>query len=189
MWELIKMKKILGLVILMAGLLIAVTASSANFAYFHADRNVHIQIVPDDNELIDLEPLQPYAYISDNGMLVVDLSHNNVNWEEGFGEGVSPNSTYVFEEVFGVSNHLWEETPICMNITYSGSGGILFFEGDYVSGTTVGATNLYVTVQPGEVVKIGMIINSTDMDAGTSLNGNLGFYATAGVCGAPQGPQ
>ncbi len=181
------MKKILGLVILMAGLLIAVTASSANFAYFNADRTVHIQIVPDDNELIDLEPLQPYAYINSNGMLVIDLSDANANWEEGFGEGVSPNSTYVFEEVFGVSNHLWEETPICMNITYSGSGGILFFEGDYVSGTTVGATNLYVTVQPGEVVRIGMIINSTDMDAGTSLDGNIAFYATAGACNV--GPQ
>ena len=181
------MKKVIGLFVLIAGLLIAVTASSANFAYFEADRNVHIQIVPDDNELIDLEPLQPYAYINSNGMLVIDLSDANDNWEEGFGEGVSPNSTYVFEEVFGVSNHLWEETPICMNITYSGSGGILFFEGDYIPGTTTGATNLYVTIQPGDVARIGMIITSDNLDAGTSLDGNIAFYATAGACNV--GPQ
>ncbi|WP_457752232.1 DUF1102 domain-containing protein [Thermococcus sp.] len=180
------MKKILGLVILMAGLLIAVTASSANFAYFHADRTAHIQVVPDDNELIDLEPLQPYAYINENGMLVVDLSHNNANWEDGFGEGVSPNSTYVFEEVFGVSNHLWEETPICMNVTYSGNGGVLFFTDNYVPGETTGKTNLYMTVQPGEVVKVGMIINSNDIDAGSAINGNIAFYATAGACEGPQ---
>ncbi len=180
------MKKVFGLVILMAGLLIAVTASSANFAYFKADRNVHIQIVPDDNELIDLEPLQPYAYINSNGMLVIDLSDANANWQEGYGRGVSPNSTYVFEEVFGVSNHLWEETPICMNITYSGSGGISFFEGDYVPGQTTGATNLYVTVMPGDVVRIGMIIDSANIDAGNELDGNIAFYATAGTCGGTQ---
>jgi len=176
------MKKVLGLVVLLAGLLIAVTASSANFAYFHADRNLHIQIVPDDNELIDLEPLQPYAYINSNGMLVIDLSHNNANWHEGLGQGVSPNSTYVFEEVFGVTNHLWEKTPICMRITYSGNGTVLFFTGDYIPGETTGATELYATVNPGDVVRVGMIIDSANVDAGNYLNGNIAFYATAGAC-------
>ncbi|ASJ03881.1 DUF1102 domain-containing protein [Thermococcus barossii] len=181
------MRKILGLFALMAGLLIAVAASSANFAYFEADRNVHIQIVPDDNELIDLRPIQPYAYINENGMLVIDLSHNNGNWEEGFGEGVSPNSTYVFEEVFGVSNDLWEQTPICMHITYTGDGGVLFFEGDYVPDQTVGATTLNVTVMPGDVVRIGMIIDSTGISAPDSLDGQIQFYAEAGEC--EEGPQ
>ncbi|WP_148882845.1 DUF1102 domain-containing protein [Thermococcus aciditolerans] len=176
------MKKIIGLFVLIAGLLIAVTASSANFAYFEADRNVHIQIVPDDNELIDLRPIQPYAYINDNGMLVIDLSHNNPNWQEGFGEGVSPNSTYVFEEVFGVSNDLWEGIPICMEITYSGGDEVTFFEGDYVPGQTVGTSSLTLTVMPGEVVKIGMIINTTGISAPDSLDGQIQFYAEAGEC-------
>jgi hypothetical protein len=175
------MKKILGLVILMAGLLIAVTASSANFAYFHADRNVHIQVVPDDNELIDLEPLQPYAYINENGMLVIDLSDANSNWEDSFGTGVSPNSTYVFEEIFGVSNHLWEGTPICMQITYSGGNAVSFFEGDYTP-ETIGSDSLEVTVMPGDVVRIGMIIDSTGINADNTIDGNIAFYATAGEC-------
>ncbi|NJE30407.1 DUF1102 domain-containing protein [Thermococcus sp. 18S1] len=176
------MKKIIGLFVLIAGLLIAVTASSANFAYFEADRNVHIQIVPDDNELIDLRPIQPYAYITDNGMLVIDLSHNNGNWQEGYGEGVSPNSTYVFEEVFGVSNDLWEQTPICMEITYSGGDEVTFFEGDYVPGQTVGSDHLFVTIMPGDVVRIGMIINTTGVSAPDSLDGQIQFYAVAGEC-------
>ena len=175
------MKKIIGVFVLIAGLLIAVTASSANFAYFEADRNVHIQIVPDDNELIDLRPIQPYAYINDNGMLVVDMSHNNPNWMDGFGEGVSPNSTYVFEEVFGVSNDLWEQTPICMHITYSGAEGVTFFEGDYTN-TTVGQSSLDVTVTPNNVVRIGMIINTYGTSVPDSLDGQIQFYAEAGAC-------
>ncbi len=176
-----EMRKIIGLFVLMAGLLVAVAASSANFAYFEADRDVHIAVVPDDTELIDLRPLQPYAYINDNGMLVIDLSHNNPNWQEGFGEDISPDSTYVFEEVFGVSNDLWEQTPICMHLTYSGNEGVLFFVGDYTN-TTVGSTSLYFTVMPGEVVKIGMILNGFNYSAGDEINGQAQFYAEAGEC-------
>lgn len=187
------MRKILGLLALMMGLLVAVAASSAHFAYFEAERNVHIEVVPDDNELIDLTPIQPYAYITKNGMLVIELSKNNAEWKrlvkEGFdpGEGVSPNSTYVFEEVFGVSNDLWEQTPICMHIVYSGNGGIKFFVDEYIPGVTEGVTDLYVTIMPGEVVKIGMIIDSTGLEAGDSIEGQLNFYAVAGECeGGPQ---
>jgi len=175
------MKKILGIFMLIAGILIAVTASSATFAYFEADREVHIEIVADDNELIDLVPLQPYAYITGNGMLVIDLSSANGNWSEGFGEGVSPDSIYVFEHVFGVSNHLWENVTICMNIHYSGTGTISFFEGEYTN-TTVGVDELHITIPPGETVEIGMIINSDGLDDGYEVNGTLNFDAVFGLC-------
>ncbi len=176
------MRKLMGLFALMMGLLVAVAASSAHFAYFQADRGVHIQVVPDDNELIDLRPMQPYAYINDNGMLLVDFSHNNLNYQEGFGEGVSPNSTYVFEEVFGISNDLWEGTPpICMHLTYSGSAygdEVGLFVGNYTG--QPGETSLDVTVMPGDVVPIGMILNSTDLEAGDSINGQVQLYAVPG---------
>ncbi|AIF70246.1 hypothetical protein PAP_09340 [Palaeococcus pacificus DY20341] len=174
------MKKILGIFMLIAGIVIAVTASSASFAYFEADREVHIAIVPDDNELIDLRPLQPYAYINYNGMLVIDLSTNNGNWQKGFGEGVSPDSLYIFEHIFGVSNDLWENVTICMNIEYSGSGAVSFFEGDYVG--QPGTDELHVTILPGEVVEIGMIIDSDGLDDGDSVDGTLNLDATLGPC-------
>ncbi|ACS90305.1 hypothetical protein TSIB_1251 [Thermococcus sibiricus MM 739] len=175
------MKKILGIFMLIAGIVIAVTASSASFAYFEADREIHLAIVPDDNELIDLVPLQPYAYINSNGMLVIDLSSANGNWEEGLGEGVSPDSIYVFEHVFGVSNHLWENVTICMNIEYSGSGAISFFEGEYTN-ETVGVDTLHVTILPGETAEIGMIIDSEGLDDGDALSGTLNFDAKLGEC-------
>lgn len=184
------MKKILGIFMLIVGIVIAVTASSATFAYFEADREIHIEVVPDDNELIDLVPLQPYAYINNNGMLVIDLATTNPEYWElvlanlTVGKGVSPDSIYVFEHVFGVSNHLWEQVPICMNTTYSGSGAIKFFVGDYTN-ETVGAHELLTTVYPGETVEIGMIIDSDGLDNGTALSGTLNFVAFYGEC--PEG--
>ncbi|MBC7334620.1 MAG: DUF1102 domain-containing protein, partial [Actinobacteria bacterium] len=152
------MKKILGIFMLIVGLVVAVTASSANFAYFEASRDVKINIVPDDNELIDLEALQPYAVIQDNGELIIELTKNNINWpghksnpnynqtwaDEGYGMGISPDSIYVFEEVFAVSNHLWEDVDICVQITYTGDGGVLFFTGDYVEGAEVSSLSFTV---------------------------------------------
>jgi len=180
------MKKILGIFMLIAGIVIAVTASSASFAYFEADREVHIAIVPDDVELIDLVPLQPYAYINDNGMLVIDLSAANGNYwalvqqNITVGQGVSPDSIYVFEHVFGVSNHLWENVTICMHIDYSGSGAISFFEGPYTG--QPGTDELDVTIYPGETVEIGMIIDSDGLDAGQGIDGTLNFDAVLGEC-------
>lgn len=174
------MKKILGIFMLIAGIVIAVTASSATFAYFEADREVHLAIVPDDLELIDLVPLQPYAYINSNGMLVVDLSEYNGNWQDGFGKGVSPDSIYAFEEVFGVSNHLWEEDmDICVTVSYSGGEGVSFFTGNYIG---EGYDTLTFTVPHGDVVPVGMIIDSTGLANGTSINGNLEITAIAGPC-------
>ena len=174
------MKKILGIFILIAGIVIAVTASSATFAYFEAERGVHIEVVPDDSELIDLRPIQPYAYIdSEDGILVIDISGQNDNWEEGFGIGVSPDSIYVFEHVFGVSNDLWEGTPICMTVSYSGDGAIRFFVGNY---TGVGYAQLTFTVNPGELVPVGIVVDTAGIENGTLMSGNLAFHAVAGAC-------
>jgi len=175
------MKKLLGIFMLIAGIVIAVTASSATFAYFEAERDVYIEVVPDDNELIDLVPLQPYAFIGEGGVLVIDLSEYNQKYPAGKGKGVSPDSIYVFEHMFGVSNHLWENITICMEITYQGTGGVTFFIGDYVPGVT-GDTTLKATILPDEVVKVGMIINSTGIANGTAIEGLLNFYAYDGPC-------
>ena len=181
----------------MMGIIVAVAATSATFAYFEAERSVHVEIVPDDNELIDLVPLQPYAFIgTDGGTLVIELGKTNTKWPGNpdspyfnqswvgteMGSGVSPDSIYVFEHVFGVSNHLWEGVPICMHITYGGTGGVTFFTGDYEGQT--GETTLDVTIMPGEMVPIGMIINSTCIAAdGDDITGELNFHATNGACG------
>jgi hypothetical protein len=99
------MKKLAGILLLIVGLALAVGAG-ANFRYYQADRTITVNITTDDNELIDLDPVQPYAYLN-NGKLTIEISPNNPNYP-GYGDGMSHNTTYVFEEMFNVSNDLWE---------------------------------------------------------------------------------
>jgi len=40
-----------------------IIGASATFSDYNASRSVHWKIVADDDELIDLEPVQPYAYL------------------------------------------------------------------------------------------------------------------------------
>jgi len=125
------LKKVLALGML--GLLLAFAVAlgtSATFRDFEVSRSTHIDVVADDNELIDLRPGQPYAYINDDGKLVIEISKNNPNWPgnpeseyydpnwtENMGIGISPESNYNFDHVFYVSNHLWEDVNITVRIT------------------------------------------------------------------------
>ena len=150
------------------GLLVAfglVLGAGANFRDYNADRSVHWNIVTDDTELIDLTPIQPYAYINDGGVLVVDISPDNKNWP-GYGNGLSPNSEYNFDEVFEVSNDLWEENmSIVVRIT-SNNPVIQFYGADMdvhdsTTGATVYASNMAKSdvcfvVNNGDAVKVGM---------------------------------
>jgi len=127
------LKKVLALGML--GLLVAFAmalGTSATFRDFTVDRSTHINVVADDNELIDLRPGQPYAYINDDGKLVIEISKNNPNWPgnpsagenynetwaiKEYGMGISPGSKYNFDHIFYVSNHLWEDVDITVRIT------------------------------------------------------------------------
>jgi hypothetical protein len=150
------------------GLLVAfglVLGAGANFRDYNADRSAHWKIVTDDNELIDLTPVQPYAYINDGGVLVVDISPNNQNYP-GYGNGLSPNSEYNFDEVFNVSNDLWEENmSIVVRIT-SDNEVIQFYGADEnihdsVTGYKVYASDMAkndvcFVVNNGDAVSVGM---------------------------------
>ncbi len=52
------MKKLAGLLLLIVGLTLTIGAG-ANFRYYEADRSITVDIVGDDNEFIDLTPVQP----------------------------------------------------------------------------------------------------------------------------------
>lgn len=161
-----KLRKNLALGIF--GLLVAfglVLGAGANFRDYHADRSVHWKIVSDDTELIDLTPVQPYAYINDAGVLVVDISPDNPNWP-GYGNGLSPNSEYNFDEVFNVSNDLWEENmTIVVRIT-SDNSAIQFYGADENIYSTSSGSAIYASdmaendvcfvVHSGEAVSVGM---------------------------------
>ncbi|WP_048151072.1 DUF1102 domain-containing protein [Palaeococcus ferrophilus] len=174
------MNKLMGLALLMVGMVLAVGAG-ANFRYYEADRDITVAIVADDSEFIDLTPLQPYAYLS-NGKLTIKIDDTNPNYNQsrGWGIGLSPNTTYVFEEMFEVSNDLWENNetdyPICVSILAPPQAEL--FVGEW-NGTT--ASTLQFTVYHGDPVKIGMVFDSTGMDMGMH-NFQMSIHAEAGEC-------
>ncbi|WP_297068656.1 DUF1102 domain-containing protein [Thermococcus sp.] len=180
------MNKLFGLAILMVGMLLAVGAG-ANFRYYSADRSASFQVVSDDNELIDLTAVQPYVTY-DAGKLYVDISQYNLNYPEWGGTGMSPNTTYVFEEMFEVSNELWENNqtdyPICVKIKTEHEN-VLLFAGTYDNMTSGPASNLEFTVYHGTPVPVGMIFDNTNATLG-SYQFQMSFEAHAGECGGPQ---
>jgi len=168
------LKKVLALGML--GLLLAFAVAlgtSATFRDYRAVRSVHIKITTDDAELIDLTPVQPYAYINGTGHLVIDFSssnpnwpgHNNINWT-GKGLGISPQSRYNFDEVFNVSNDLWDEVNITVEVISSDPNKITFYDPTsnmwkvnasgqpYNSDTSSGDVCFVLT--PGEALGVGM---------------------------------
>lgn len=155
------------------GLLVAaglVLGVGANFSDYNASRSVHWDIVADDNELIDLTPIQPYAYINDGGVLVVDFSVNNPKYPgEGYGMGISPASEYNFDEVFEVSNDLWEEFPIVVRIRssnthvefYGHEGGVFsVYDGEEATASDSARDDVCFVVAPGDAVKIGIDLSA-----------------------------
>jgi len=178
------MNKLFGLALLIIGMVLAVGAG-ANFRYYSADRHASFDIVTDDNELIDLTPLQPYVKFNGNGNMYVDFSENNSNRPSGGGIGLSPNTTYVFEEMFEVSNELWENNetdfPICVKIN-TNHEQVKVFAGNYTSPIAGPASNIQFTVYHGNPVKVGMIFDTTNATLG-SEQFNMLITADRGTCG------
>jgi len=174
------MNKLFGLALLMIGMLLAVGAG-ANFRYYSADRQASFDVVSDDNELIDLTAFQPYVTY-DAGKIYVDISQYNPN--HNGGDGMSPNTTYVFEEMFKVSNELWENNgtnyPICVTIKTQ-HDGVTIFAGTYDNPVAGPASNIQFTVEHGDPVPIGMIFNNYNVSMG-SYQFQMSIEAVAGAC-------
>ncbi len=182
------MKKFAGIALLLLGLALTIGAG-ANFRYYEADRTVTVAIVADDDEFVDLEPLQPYAVLS-NGKLLIDISEYNSNYP-GYGSGMSHNTTYVFEEMFNVSNDLWENNdtdfPICVHIKLDGDEGIQAFAGDYDSPTAGPGTTISFTVYHGSPVSVGLVFDNTCQELGDHRV-QMSISASAGACLPPPPP-
>jgi len=196
------LKKLLALGML--GLLVAFAmalGTTATFRDFEVSRSVHIDVVADDDELIDLHPGQPYAYINDKGMLVIDISPNNPNWpgnpdspyynetwaEMHYGIGISPGASYNFDHVFYVSNDLWEETTIVVRVV-SSSGNVKFYHPSgliYKTGTNstptrsdVAQKDVCFVLEPGDEVGLGMeFFGSKEFTPPHMYNSTITVYA------------
>ncbi len=189
-------EKGIGILLLSAAVLV-VLGIGADFSDYTAQRSVHIAIVADDQEFINLEPMQPYAYINSAGLLVIDFSENNPNYVGG-GKGISPKSEYNFDKVFGVSNDLWsndsEYGNIIVTIASDNSDVELYCKdnpanptGNICYSNQIGRTVAYNSdtaagsivfcLAPGEVKEIGMDLTGPTSVATPWLNGTLSIHA------------
>ncbi len=162
--------KVFGVVMLLAALVLAMKIG-ADFASYEAERSVHIAVVADDQELIDLTPVEPYAYIdSETGKLFVDISENNPKYKDG-GKGISPDSVYEFDCMFEVSNHLWEDKAIKVTISSDNEKIQVYSATGQADSTTE------FTVDNGESVCVGIKINAEGNVPGDSIQGRLTIHA------------
>jgi len=176
------MNKLVGLAIVLIGMMLAVGVG-ATFRYYEAERTITVAIVPDDDEFIDLTPVQEYAKLV-GGKLVIRVGKSDP-WA-----GMSPNTTYVFEEMFNVSNELWEnedgDFPICVTLSTAGGtappGAVKIFAGDYDNPIAGPASTITFTVHHGQPVSIGMIFNNANLDPHTQYQTQLQVHAVAGAC-------
>jgi len=189
-------EKGIGILLLGAAVLLAL-GIGADFSDYTAQRSVHIAIVADDQEFINLEPMQPYAYINSNGMLVVDFSENNPNYEGG-GKGISPKSEYNFDRVFGVSNDIWSNDSeygniivtissdnsnvelYCKDNPANPSGNICYknrIDGIAAYNSDTASTSIIFCLAPGQVKEIGMDLTGPTSVSTAWLNGTLSIHA------------
>ena len=165
------MGRLFGLVLLVTALILALEIG-ADFASYQAERSVHIAVVADDQELIDLDPQQPYAYLGTDGKLYIDISNNNPNYDNGLGKGISPDSVYAFNCMFNVSNHLWDGTTIKVTVTSNNDNVSVYSDSLSTAGSMV-----EFNVAPESSVCVGMEINGEGFSPGDAIEGTLTIHA------------
>ncbi|MDI9611084.1 MAG: DUF1102 domain-containing protein [Archaeoglobaceae archaeon] len=178
------------LLLISAVVAVSLLGLGADFRSYDANRSFTVAVVADDQELIDLTPIQPYAYINTDGKIYFDFSKFNPNYPGG-GKGVSPNTTYAFDQVFKVSNDLWPNDSgydgICVEVSASGNiAGILkLYSPDDVYGHTTPSTaanSVSMFVEGGDFAVVGFVINTNGYPAGNMINGQITVVAHTGSC-------
>lgn len=160
-------------IVLLVGALVFALGIGADFASYDADRSVHIAVVADDQELIDLKPGQPYAYIGEDGKLYIDISSDNKNYPTGGGLGISPDAKYSFDCMIYVSNHLWEEN-VTINVTISSNNNLVKL---YTNAPDRAHSSINFNVPPEEEVCVGMSFDGDGMEPGQTIEGQLTIHA------------
>ncbi|MEM2191801.1 MAG: DUF1102 domain-containing protein [Archaeoglobaceae archaeon] len=179
------------LLLISAVVAVSLLGLGADFRSYDANRSFTVAVVADDQELIDLTPIQPYAYINTDGKIYFDFSQYNPNYPPGSGIGVSPNTTYAFDKVFKVSNDLWEGDSgyngICVQVSASGNimGILNLYSPDDVYGHTSpnnAATSISMFLEGGDFAVVGFVINTNGYTAGNMVNGQITVVAHTGNC-------
>ncbi len=135
--------------------------------------------VQDANASVSIEnPLPPYAYLS-NGYLKIDISNKSPLYP-GFGEGLSSDTVYVFNDVFEIYNNQSEtgESVICVTIS-SPTSVIGFFMSPYDGNWS---QSIEFEVHENQSVQVGMRFDTRGLSLGDYTQ-SITIQAFGGSCG------
>ena len=139
---------------------------------------IPVVLAVDDNVPVPIEnPLPPYAYLSE-GYLTIDITNQHPLYP-GFGEGLSPDSVYVFDSVFEIYNNESETgfSEICVTIT-SPTSVVGLFVSPY---TGSWSKTIEFTVPANQSVQVGMRFDMNSLPLG-DYNQNITIQAFGGPC-------
>nr|WP_206205466.1 DUF1102 domain-containing protein [Thermococcus sp. MV5] len=139
---------------------------------------IPVVLAVDNNGSPSIEtPLPPYAYLSE-GYLKIDISNQSPLYP-GFGEGLSPDSVYVFDSVFEIYNNESETgfSEICITIS-SPTSVVGLFVSPY---TGTWSQSIEFTVLANQSVQVGMRFNANGLPLG-DYNQNITIQAFGGPC-------
>lgn len=139
---------------------------------------IPVVLAVEDNASVSIEnPLPPYAFLS-NGYLKIDISNQSPLYP-GFGEGLSPDTVYVFNDVFEIYNNETEtgQSVICVSVT-SPTPVIGLFVSPY---TGTWSQSIEFEVLANQSVKVGMRFDTAGLSLG-DYNQNITIQAFGGPC-------
>ncbi|NJD98978.1 DUF1102 domain-containing protein [Thermococcus sp. LS1] len=145
---------------------------------YSSDPLTVVYATPENGTLSIENPVPPYAY-SDNGILVIDISPDSPFYP-GYGDGLSVNSTYVFDNVFIIENNQSQTgySEICVRVS-SEAQKVGFFVGNFEGNWS---DIVEVTLQANESVGIGVRIDTHGLQLGDYSEG-MSIEAWGGSCG------
>jgi len=139
---------------------------------------IPVVLAVDDNASVSIEnPLPPYAYLS-GGYLKIDISNQSPLYPD-FGEGLSLDTVYVFNDVFEIYNNETEtgQSVICVSVT-SPTPVIGLFVSPY---TGTWSQSIEFEVLANQSVKVGMRFDTAGLSLG-DYNQHITIQAFGGSC-------
>ncbi len=168
-----------ALLIIFSGIIVAIASVGADFRYFREDRGVKIFVVADDQGLVSLKPIQPYAYM-ENGELVIRFDAKNPGYS-GYGMGVGPESRYVFDKVFCISNRAWSGKRVAVELEVreplKNVLRVYSPESPENRSPEESSDRVRITVDRGEEVCVGFVIDTSALKLG-SYSGEVSIKAS-----------
>lgn len=121
-------------------------------------------------------PLPPYAFLYHGENLTIDISSQSPLYPN-YGEGLSKDSTYTFDDVMFVENNVTKTGAdvICVIVT-SQMTGLKFYYLDNKPSESIA-----ITLGANEIMNIGMQINTTNFNIGNA-SGTIKIQAFEGAC-------